>query len=55
MESQTGENMVALTESMERMEARIEAAAALFERTATQLEERESERSGEEEEDNEDA
>jgi ABC-type Fe3+-citrate transport system substrate-binding protein len=47
MESQTGENMVALTESMERMEARLEAAAALFERTATQLEERESERSGE--------
>jgi len=39
--------MVALTESMERMEARLEAAAALFERTATQLEERESERSGE--------
>jgi exonuclease VII small subunit len=47
MESQTGENMVALTESMERMEARLEAAASLFERTATLMEERESERSGE--------
>jgi exonuclease VII small subunit len=39
--------MVALTESMERMEARLEAAASLFERTATLMEERESERSGE--------
>ena len=47
MESQTGENMVALTESMERMEVRFEAAAALLERTAAQMEERESERSGE--------
>ena len=47
MESQTGENMVALTESMERMEARLEAAASLFERAAAQMEERESERSGE--------
>jgi len=47
MESQTGENMVALTESMERMEARLEAAASLLERTAAQMEERESERSGE--------
>ena len=47
MESQTGENMVALTESMERMEVRFEAAAALFERTAALMEERESERSGE--------
>ncbi|HEY1500842.1 MAG TPA: hypothetical protein VGF88_14780 [Acidobacteriaceae bacterium] len=47
MESQTGENMVALTESMERMEARLEAAASLFERTAALMEERESERSGE--------
>ena len=47
MESQTGENMVALTECMERMEARLEAAASLFERTATLMEERESERSGE--------
>ena len=42
MESQTGENMVALSESMERMEARIEAAASLFERTAALMEERES-------------
>jgi exonuclease VII small subunit len=40
MESQTGENMLALTESMERMEARIEAAAALFERAAVLIEER---------------
>lgn len=47
MESQTGENMVALTESMERMEGRLEAAASLFERAAAQMEERESERSGE--------
>ena len=47
MESQTGENMVALTESMERMEVRLEAAASLLERTAAQMEERESERSGE--------
>jgi hypothetical protein len=47
MESQTGENMVALSESMERMEARIEAAASLFERAAARIEERESERSGE--------
>jgi hypothetical protein len=39
--------MVALTESMERMEARLEAAASLFERAAAQMEERESERSGE--------
>jgi len=47
MESQSGENMVTLTESMERMEARLEAAASLFERTAALMEERESERSGE--------
>jgi exonuclease VII small subunit len=39
--------MVALTESMERMEARLEAAASLFERTAALMEERESETSGE--------
>jgi exonuclease VII small subunit len=39
--------MVTLTESMERMEARLEAAASLFERTAALMEERESERSGE--------
>ncbi|MGC2297838.1 MAG: hypothetical protein WA476_03475 [Acidobacteriaceae bacterium] len=47
MESQTGEYMVALTASMERMESRLEAAAALFERTAALMEERESETSGE--------
>jgi len=47
MESQTGESMVALTESMERMEARLEAAASLFERAAALIEERESERTGE--------
>jgi exonuclease VII small subunit len=47
MESQTGENMVALIENMERMEVRLEAAASLLERTAAQMEERESERSGE--------
>jgi exonuclease VII small subunit len=39
--------MVALSESMERMEARLEAAASLFERAATLLEERESSMSGE--------
>lgn len=47
MENQTGEYAGALRESMERMEARIEAAASLFERTVALLEERESERSGE--------
>jgi len=47
MESQSGEPLGALTQSMERMEARLEAAAALFERTAAMLEERENERSGE--------
>ncbi len=47
MENQTGEYVGALRESMERMEARIEAAASLFERTVALLEERESERSGE--------
>jgi hypothetical protein len=47
MESPTGENRFALTESMERMESRLEAAAALVERAATLLEERESSMSGE--------
>jgi len=47
MESQTGENTVVLTESLERMEARFEAAASLFERAATLLEERESSMNGE--------
>jgi exonuclease VII small subunit len=39
--------MVALTESMERMEGRLEAAAALFERAAALIEQQESERTGE--------
>jgi exonuclease VII small subunit len=39
--------MVALTESMERMEARMESAAALFERAAALIEQQESERTGE--------
>lgn len=47
METQTGESMVALTESVERMEARIEAAAALFERAAALIGQQESERTGE--------
>ena len=47
MESQTGESMIALTESLERMEARLEAAAALFERAAALIEQQESERTGE--------
>jgi hypothetical protein len=47
MESPTGENILALTCSMERMESRLEAAAALVERAATLLEERESSMSGE--------
>ncbi|HVT97137.1 MAG TPA: hypothetical protein VHE33_06490 [Acidobacteriaceae bacterium] len=47
MEAQAGENMVALTDSMERMEARLEAAAALFERAAALIEQQESERTGE--------
>jgi hypothetical protein len=47
MESPTGENILALTESMERMESRLEAAAALVERAATLFEERENSMSGE--------
>jgi len=47
METQTGENMVTLSEGMERMEARLEAAAALFERAAALIEQQESERTGE--------
>ena len=47
MESQTGENMVALTETFAQMEARIEAAAALFERAATLFVERGSSMTGE--------
>jgi exonuclease VII small subunit len=39
--------MHALSAGMERMEARLEAAASLFERTVALMEERESERSGE--------
>ena len=42
MESQTGESMAALSESMERMEARLEAAASLVERTMAMLEERDN-------------
>jgi exonuclease VII small subunit len=47
MEAQAGENTVALSDSMERMEARLEAAAALFERAAALIEQQESERTGE--------
>lgn len=51
MESQTGESMVTLSEELQQMEtriaARIEAAAAVFERAVTLLDERENERSGE--------
>ncbi len=39
METQ-GENMGTLSESLERLEARIEAAASLFERTVAMMEER---------------
>ncbi|HUB19646.1 MAG TPA: hypothetical protein VL990_13485 [Acidobacteriaceae bacterium] len=39
--------MAALSEGMERMEARLEAAAALFERAAALIEQQESERTGE--------
>jgi ABC-type Fe3+-citrate transport system substrate-binding protein len=39
--------MVALTESMERMEVRLEAAAGLMERAAARIEQQESERTGE--------
>lgn len=46
MESQ-GENMVALTDTLVQMEARIEAAAAMFERAATLFEERGSSMTGE--------
>jgi hypothetical protein len=47
MESQAGECMGALSENLERMAVRMEAAASLFERTVALLEERESVRSGE--------
>ncbi len=47
MDLQSGENRVDLTESLERMSARLEAAAALLERTAAAMEERDGERSGE--------
>lgn len=47
MESQTGEPMVTLMESVARMESRLEAAASLFERTVAVLEERESAVTGE--------
>lgn len=47
MESQTGEQLVALTAGMERMEARLEAAASLLERTLALLDERQSAVTGE--------
>jgi hypothetical protein len=51
MESQAGEGTTTLSEGLERiearMEARIEAAAAVFERAAALIEERATERSGE--------
>jgi hypothetical protein len=52
MESQTGDlrtggDTNAMSENLERMAERMEAAASLFERTVTQLEERESARTGE--------
>ncbi|MGC2619479.1 MAG: hypothetical protein WA414_10595 [Acidobacteriaceae bacterium] len=52
METQTGElraggEMNATSENLERMAERMEAAASLFERTVTLLEERESARTGE--------
>lgn len=40
---ESSENMAALTSAVERMEARLEAAATLFERTAAILEERDGE------------
>lgn len=47
MEAQAGECMGALSESLEQLHNRIEAAASLFERTVALLEEREAQRSGE--------
>ena len=47
MESQTGECMGTLTAGMERMEARLEAAAMLFERALAAMEERNSQVNGE--------
>jgi ABC-type Fe3+-citrate transport system substrate-binding protein len=47
MENQTGGEMNAMSENLERMAERMEAAASLFERTLTLLEERESARTGE--------
>jgi ABC-type Fe3+-citrate transport system substrate-binding protein len=52
MESQTGDlrtggDTNAMSENLERMAERMEAAASLLERTVTQLEERESARTGE--------
>ncbi len=40
MDSPTGEGMDTMTESLHRMETRLEAAAALLERTVTLMEER---------------
>src|SRR5579875_1184280 len=47
MEGQEGECMGALSESLEQLQNRIEAAASLFERAVALLEEREAQRSGE--------
>ena len=47
MESQTGEQLGALSVGLEKLEARLEAAASLFERTIAVLEERHSTMTGE--------
>jgi exonuclease VII small subunit len=47
MESQTGETLGTLTAGLEKLEARLEAAASLFERTLALLEERHSTMTGE--------
>ena len=47
MESQTGEQLGTLSAGLEKLEARLEAAASLFERTIAVLEERHSTMTGE--------
>lgn len=47
MESQTGEQLGTLSPGLEKLEARLEAAASLFERTIAVLEERHSTMTGE--------
>ena len=47
MESQTGEQLGTLSAGLEKLEARLEAAASLFERTLAVLEERHSTMTGE--------